>query len=108
MRAKVTKCHSMALQGSTGRPINPQLHLSGDTIPYAANGPAKFLGMQIHISHDTTIAKESLVNHLKQMLDRVDACHVTRHQKLRLYKADICPRLSWLLTIKELPITWVE
>ena len=25
-----------------------------------------------------------------------------------LYKAGICPRLSWLLTIEELPITWVE
>ena len=108
MWAKVTKCHSMALQGSTGRPINPQLHLSGDTIPYPANGPVKFLGMQIHIPHDTTNAKESLVNHLKQMLDRVDACSVTRHQKLCLYKAGICPWLSWLLTTKELPITWDE
>ena len=64
--------------------------------------------MQIHIPHDAANVKENLVNHLKQMLDRVDACPVTRHQKLRLYKAGICPRLSWLLTIEELPITWVE
>ena len=98
----------MALQGSTGRLIDPKLHLANDTIPYAANGPVKFLGMQIHIPHDTTHAKEGLINRLQQMLDRVDACPVTRHQKLRLYKAGICPRLSWLLTIEELPITWVE
>ena len=64
--------------------------------------------MQIHIPHDTAHAKEGLINRLQQMLDRVDACPVTRHQKLRLYKAGICPRLSWLLTIEELPITWVE
>ena len=108
MQAKVPKCHSMALQGSTGRPIDPKLHLAGDTIPYAANGPVKFLGMQIHIPHDAANVKENLVNRLKQMLDRVDPCPVTRHQKLRLYKAGICPRLSWLLTIEELPITWVE
>ena len=31
MQAKVAKCHSMALQGSTGRPIDPKLHLVGDT-----------------------------------------------------------------------------
>ena len=43
MRAKVAKCHSMALQGSTGRPINPKLHLMGDIFPYAANGPVRFL-----------------------------------------------------------------
>ena len=43
MQAKVAKCHSMALQGSTGRPIDPKLHLAGDTIPYAANGPVSSL-----------------------------------------------------------------
>ena len=38
----------------------------------------------------------------------MDAAPVTRRQKLRLYKAGICPRLSWLLNIEELPFTWVE
>ena len=42
------------------------------------------------------------------MLERVDACPVTRQQKLHLCKAGICPRLSWLLTIEDLPISWVE
>jgi len=35
-------------------------------------------------------------------------CLLTCRQKLRLYKAGVCPRLSWLLLIEELPITWVE
>ena len=63
--------------------------------------------MQIHTPHDTANVKEDLVNCLKQMLDRVDACPLTRHQKLHLYKAGICPQLSILDHI-ELPITWVE
>ena len=48
MKAKVPKCHSMALQGLSGRLVDPKLHLEGDAVPYAANGPVKFLGMQIH------------------------------------------------------------
>ena len=76
--------------------------------PYAANGPVKFLGMHIHVPHDSASTKEGLINRLQQMLDRVDVCPVTRHKKLRLYKAGICPRLSWLLTIEKLPITCVE
>ena len=99
---------SMGLQGSTGRSIDPKLHLLGDTIPYAANGPNKFLGMHIHVPHDRASNKEGLINRLQQMLDRVDAHPVTRHQTLRLYKAGICPQLSWLLNIQEFPITWVE
>ena len=43
----------------------------GDT----ANGPVKFLGMQIHILHDTVNAKEGLINHLKQMLTCTELMH---------------------------------
>ena len=60
MKAKVPKCHSMALQGLSGRPVDPKLHLAGDAIPYAASEPAKFFGIQIHVSHDTYLQhKES-------------------------------------------------
>ena len=108
MKAKVSRCHSMALQGSSGRPVEPKLHLAGDTVRYAANGPAKFLGMQICVPYDISDTKKALATHLQWMLERIDACPVTRHQKLHLYKAGICPRLSWLLTIEDLPILWVE
>ena len=40
--------------------------------------------MEIHILHDTANAKEGPINDLKQMLYRVDACPLTRHQKLYL------------------------
>ena len=38
----------------------------------------------------------------------VDRCPVTRHQKLKLYKLGICPRLNWPLTIHEFSISWIE
>ena len=108
MKAKVPKCHSMALQGSSGRPIDPKLHLAGDAIPYAANGSVKFFGMQIHVPHNISDTKKALATRLQWMLERVDVCPVTRQEKLRFYKAGICQWLSWLLTIEDLPISWVE
>jgi hypothetical protein len=108
MRAKIPKCHSMAIQSSSGRCIDPKLQLAGGTIPYAGSGPVRFLGMQVHVPHNAAQAKETLTRRLQEMMRKVDSCPVTRHQKLRLYKASVCPRLSWLLTIEDLPITWVE
>lgn len=108
MRAKIPKCHSMAIQTSTGRSTDPKLQLAGGTILYAGSGPVRFLGMQVNVPHDSAQAKETLSRRLQEMMQKVDSCPVTRHQKLRLYKASICPRLSWLLTIEDLPMTWVE
>ena len=38
----------------------------------------------------------------------VDRSGLSRHQKLRMYKLGICPRLSWLLSIQEFSLTWIE
>jgi len=105
MRAKVCKCHSLALQGSTRKLIDPQLLIDGETIPFIGNNSIKFLGMRIQVPHNTTTTKETLMTNLNRMLQAVDQCPLTSHQKLRLFKAGICPRLSWLLLIEELPIT---
>ena len=45
---------------------------------------------------------------LGRLLQRVDAVPVTRKQKLLLYKAGICPRLSWDLSVTTLPLSWVK
>ena len=49
-----------------------------------------------------------VVSELSRMLSCIDTCPLTRKQKLLLYKAGVCPRLSWLLTIEQFPISWVE
>ena len=42
------------------------------------------------------------------MLESVDTCPLTRGQKLKMYRGGVCPHLTWLLTIEDLPISWVE
>ena len=56
--------------------------------------------MSIQVPADLSGTKRELVVNLQRMLKAVDAAPVTRRQKLRLYKAGICPRLSWLLNIE--------
>ena len=41
------------------------------------------------------------------LLERIDKALVTRKQKL-LNKAGLCPRLNWVLSILEMPISWVN
>ena len=68
VRAKIPKCHRMAIQSSSGRCIDPKLQLADGTIPCAGSGPVKFLGMHVHIPHDAAQAKETPTRRLQEML----------------------------------------
>lgn len=107
MRAKVPKCHSLALKASVGKLVDPHLYIEGQKIPFAS-APVKFLGRIFEVPHNITKFKENISSRLQRMLDCVNSCPLTRRQKLRMYRAGVCPRLAWLLTIEELPISWVK
>ena len=68
----------------------------------------KFLGMRVEIPHDQSKSKAIIITELEHMLQRIYSCPLTRKQRLLLYRIGVCPRLSWLLIIEELPISWVE
>ena len=51
--------------------------------------------------------RENLLSKLLSLLQTVDAVPVTGKQKLLLYKAGICPRIMWDLTISRFSPTWV-
>lgn len=108
MKAKVPKCHSMSLQGSTGCAVDPKLFLSGQSLPFIANKTIKFLGLPVQIPNNLSQAKQDVKKKLSFLLQAVDICPVTRKQKLQLYKLGICPRLNWLFTIFSFPISWIE
>lgn len=105
MEAKVPKCHSLAIQSSTGKLVNPQLTLTNQQIPHDS---IKFLGLTIQIPRNSEQGREEIKRHMLTMLQAVDQSGVTRLQKLKLYKQGICPRLSWLLTIHEFPTSWIQ
>ena len=42
------------------------------------------------------------------MLGAIDTTPLTRQQKVRLFRYGVCPRMSWPLTVEDLPIYWLE
>ena len=105
MKAKVPKFHSLAFHSSTGVLVDPGLELSGQSIPFTGS---RFLGMTVEVPQDKAGARKKLLQKLDSMLQAVDKIPLTRQQKLKLYKLAICPRLTWLLTVEEYSITWIE
>ena len=104
MADKVPKCQCISLQESTGKLMDPQLHLDGVSIPFMMD-PVRFLGLKV--SHNTS-PRSDIVSKFQVMLKAVDDTPLTRCQKLLMYSAGVCPRLTWPLLIHEFPITWVE
>ena len=107
MRAKVPKCHSLAIHATSGKPYDPMLVLQGASVPFIGHEPIKFLGAFIQIPPDHLRVKSHLQTKLLTLLEKVDTTPVTRNQKLLLYRAGICPRLLWDLGISDLSISWV-
>ena len=64
MRTKVCKCHSLAIQSSTGKLVNPDLELAGGPILFIGSRSIKFLGMRIQLPYDVTVTKEALIANL--------------------------------------------
>ena len=62
----------------------------------------------MEVPHNTAESKACLVSKLHDLLKRVDGCPVTRKQNLKLYRAAVCPRFTWLLSIEEFPTSWIR
>ena len=108
MRPNVSKCVTVAIKASTGKAYNPNLKLKNETIPYLGETTFRFLGAPVAIHSTSDQSREHLVAKLTSMLEKVDATPITRQQKLKLFKVSICPRLTWDLSISDLPVSWLQ
>ena len=108
MRANVPKCVSVAIKASTGKAYNPTLKLNNEPIPYLGETTFRFLGAPVAIHSTSDQSREHLVSKLTSMLQKIDATSITRQQKLKLFKVSLCPRLTWDLSISDLPISWLQ
>ena len=108
MKAKVTKCQSVAIEASTGKVYDPKLKIGGGEIPCVGKNPVRFLGGTIQVPRIPSLAREAITSKLTSLLSQVDQVPVTRKQKLKLFRLGICPRLTWDLTISEFPVSWLE
>ena len=107
MKAKVSKCQSLGLLASSAKRSDPQLSLNGDKIPFIGANIIRFLGGPVQVPLNNFQHKVQLQEKLASLLQRVDSVPVTRKQKLLLFRAGVCPRITWDLAILQLPISWV-
>ena len=103
MKTNVPKCMSLAIRVSSGKPYDPKLTLNKEAVPYIGDSTFHFLGAPVSLHNTSMQARESLLEKLRSLLQKVDATLVTRRQKLKLYKVGICSRLAWDLSQTSLP-----
>ena len=104
MRAKVFKCHSLEIQGSTGKLGNPELELAGGPILFIGSRSIEFLGMRIQVPYDVTVTKEALTAILDWILQADDTLLSNKAPEAPdcSYNVAVCPGISWLLLIANL------
>ena len=77
-------------------------------IPYLGDTTFQFLGAPVAVHSTSDETREHLITKLASMLEKVDATSITGQQKLKLFKVSICPRLTWDLSISDLPVSWLR
>ena len=107
MVAKIPERFALAIKASNALRYDPALQLNGQNIPFIGKRSVKFLGGPISVPTNTCEHKKNLQSKLQMLLQKVDDTAVTRKQKLLLYKAGVCPRLSWDLAMKDLLTSWI-
>ena len=108
LKAKVSQCAATSINGQTGRTTNPGLHISHEKIPFLGNNSTSFLGLPINATLSLDSIKQQIHSKLEGFLTATDQSPLSRQQKLKIYRLAICPRLTWLLAMADLPLTWVE
>ena len=67
-----------------------------------------FLGLPINTSLSDWPIRDSLVSKLKGLCDKVGSLQITSSQKLTVYNRAIVQRLTWLLSLSDLPVSFIE
>ena len=105
----VVKCSSLTFRNRPSSTFyNPKLKLCGQDIPFAGDKSTIFLGLSIDLCLLSCNIKSSILTKLEDLCERVDAGPVLTKSKKQLYRNGICPRLSCLLSVCDLPLTWIE
>ena len=108
LKAKPSKSRALSIKASTGKAGVPNLSIGGEKIPGIGDSHFVFLGMPIHVPPNPKESQGVVQASLERMLVAIDKAPITCHQRLRLYKQGICPRLSWPFLISDFSISFLE
>ena len=98
-------CFSRSKQAGSAC-FDPHVSIGNKKIPFLSKDSSyRYLGLPVTSDLRTEEIKSELLSTMTKLIDCVDKTAVS---KCLLYKRAILPRLSWLLSIADLPMTWIE
>jgi hypothetical protein len=123
MRMKPVKCRSFAMrrfirdgttqfeqvQTTAHSSFDPRLQLNGAAFKFIGDDrtPFKFLGQLIWFDLSDDVARERLAGRLGELLELVHSQPLDSWMKVWLYNFYVVSKLSWMLMIYDLPLTFV-
>ena len=111
MMIKVEKCHSFGMKTCKTKceQIKPKLYLNNKLIKQVKIGESfVYLGRYFDFNMTNNDHKEILISKTNELLDTIDKLPLHPKNKIMLYQRYVLSKISWHLTIADLPITWVK
>ena len=105
MKIKPSKCRSFSIRG--GKPSIVDYKIDGNNIPSVANEEQKFLGRVLFYNGKAEECFNLLKGVIKQKLDNLDSTKIRSEFKLEIYKIYILPSIRFLLTVHDLPYSYL-
>ena len=105
MQLKPTKCRSFSL--SSGKPTIKHFLIGDRVVPSIAEEEQKFLGRVLFFDGKSEQCHDLLKNKIKEKMDNIDKTAVRSEFKMEIYKIYILPSIRFLLTVHDLPHTYL-
>ena len=105
MKIKPTKCRSFSL--SSGKPKIIQFNFENNVIPSISEEEQKFLGRVLFFNGKSEECYNLLENVITKKMNNLDQTLIRDEYKLEIYQMYILPFIRFLLTVHDLPQTYL-
>ena len=111
MIIRVDKCKTFGItkRGSNTVQTQPKLFVNNEYIPpVSRDEDFEYLGRFFNYAMDNKSHKQILLDNTEEMMKTIDKLPLHPKYKILIYSRYVLSKLSWHLTVADLPKTWVE
>ena len=105
MLLKPSKCRSFSIR--SGKPIVKHFLIEDKVVPSISEEEQKFLGRVLFFEGKSQDCHELLSQNIQEKMNNLDETAVRPEFKLEIYKIYILPSIRFLLTVHDLPHTYL-
>lgn len=111
MLIRPDKCHSfgIAKKDTKSIQIKPKLYINNNLIsPVEPDESFVYLGRHFDFKMSDKEHKEETLNKVKEILETIDGLPLHPKNKIQIYQKYLLSKISWHLTVTNIPITWIK